>query len=66
MHYVREDDFICNVVGKYYIVFEDHMDQIKGKRIDSDIITSMYGENPTQEYTRKKINNKECITYHKK
>jgi hypothetical protein len=49
MNFVGEDDYICTIEGKSYAVFEDHMNQIKGKSIDSNKIIRMYGEKPTQE-----------------
>jgi len=64
MNYVgEENDIICTVMIRAYTISEDQMNQIKGKSIYSDIITRMYGEQFTQEEIRKKIKDKEWITY---
>jgi len=42
------------------------MNHIKGKIIDSDIITRMYGENPTQEEIRRMVKEKEWKAYQRR
>jgi hypothetical protein len=61
-----EHDHIYNVQKKVLHVNENQMKQIKGKCINSDVITRMYGKMPSHEEIRRRIREKEWNTYQKK
>jgi hypothetical protein len=55
LNYVNEEDFICNIQEKSFVVTSDQMEQIKGKSTEANKITKMYGPMHSQDKIRKII-----------
>jgi hypothetical protein len=62
LYYVNDEDFICNVQGKCFPMTSDQMKQIKGKYIEANKLTRMYGPMPSQKEIRKIVRKRSLNT----
>jgi hypothetical protein len=62
LHYIEEENFICNLQGKSFNVTSNQMKQIKGKSIETNKLQKIYGPIPSQEEIRKIIRERSLNT----